>query len=341
MAARVSAIIVTYKEIDLTLEALASLKSQTVPVHEVVVVDNDPAHSAREPIVAAHPDARILNTDNVGYAPGCNLGAAVATGDWLFFLNPDAAADPDCLERLLAVAAVHPEAGIVTPQILFPDRERVNAGENAIHLTGIAWCGRFGEPPEEAPPREVLITTGAAMLVRADLYRKLEGYCDDFFLFYEDPDICLRAWIAGSEVWYVPEARIIHHYTFGTSKRKWFYLERHRLLSLLSTLRLTTLLVLAPLLVGTELALLLVAHREGWQAEKLEAYRSVWAARRWIRARRARLAAIRARPDAAIIDRFRATIDSPQIESGMARRAAPLLVAYHRAAVAIVHAIGR
>jgi GT2 family glycosyltransferase len=341
MAARVSAVIVTFKEIDLTLEAIASLKAQTVPVHEIVVVDNDPGHSAREPIAAAHPDVRLLNADNVGYAPACNLGSSVTTGEFLFFLNPDAAADPDCLERLLEVAAEHPGAGIVTPQILFPDRARINAGENQIHLSGIAWCGRYEQPPEDAPARQVLITTGAAMLVRSDLYCKLEGYCDDFFLYYEDPDICLRAWLVGSEVWYVPRSIVTHHYSFGASTKKWYWLERHRLLSLLTRFRVSTLAVLAPMLVATELALLFVARREGWQDEKLRAYRSVWEARAWIRERRRKLEAMRRRPDAAIVGRFRPVVDSQQIESGVARRVAPLLRAYHWVAVALIRAMGR
>lgn len=140
----VSAVVVTYKEVELTLEAVASLKAQTVPIEEIIVVDNDPEFSLAGPMRAAHPDVRLLNEDNVGYAPACNRGAAVALGDWLFFLNPDAAAAPGCVETLLQVAEDHPAAGIVTPQILFPDGETINAGENEIHLTGIAWCGRFG-----------------------------------------------------------------------------------------------------------------------------------------------------------------------------------------------------
>jgi len=337
----VSAVVVTYKEIELTLEAVASLKAQTVDVAEIIVVDNDPAFSIAEPMRVAHPDVRLLNEDNVGYAPACNRGAAVASGDWLFFLNPDAAAAPDCVETLLQVADEHPPAGIVTPQILFPDGETINAGENEIHLTGIAWCGRYGHPREEGPARTALITTGAAMLVDAALYRKLDGYCDDFFLFYEDPDICLRAWLVGAEVWYVPRAMVTHHYSFGTGTTKWFYLERHRLLSLLSMWRGSSLAVLAPLLIGTELALLVVARGEGWLAEKLRAYRSVWAARGWIRSRRRRFAAIRVAPDAAIVARFQPAVDSPQIASSAARRVRPLLVAYHRTAVTAITAIGR
>jgi len=337
----VSAVVVTYKEVELTLVAVASLKAQSVPVGEVVVVDNDPEHSVREPMLAAHPDVRLLNADNVGYAPACNLGAAACSGEWLFFLNPDAEAAPDCVERLLDIAAEQPGAGIVTPQILFPDGETINAGENEIHLTGIAWCGRYGQPAEHGPARSALITTGAAMLVDAGLYRRLEGYCDDFFLFYEDPDICLRAWIVGSEVWYVPQATVRHHYSFGTGTTKWFYLERHRLLSLLSTFQVSTLIVLAPLHLATELALLLVARGEGWLPEKRRAYRSVWTSRGWIRSRRRRLATMRTRPDAAIIDRFSATVDSPQITSPLARRVAPLLLAYRTVAVAAVKAMAR
>jgi GT2 family glycosyltransferase len=337
----VTAVIVTYREVELTLEAVASLKAQSMAVDQIVVVDNDPDHSVREPMEAAHPEVRLLNEDNIGYAPACNRAAAVSTGEWLFFLNPDAAAAPDCLQRLLAVADEHPGAGIITPQILFPDGKTINAGENQLHLTGIAWCGRYEEPAEDAPPRAVLITTGAAMLVRSSLYRRLDGYCEEFFLFYEDPDICWRAWVVGSEVWYVPRATVLHHYSWGASGSKWFFLERHRALSVLTNFRWSTLVVLAPLLLATEVALLAVATREGWRAEKLRAYASVWAMRGWMRTRRRRLATLRRRPDAALIGRFRTTVDSPQIASPVARRVAPLLRAYGTVAVALVRAVGR
>ena len=337
----VSAIVVTYRQVELTLAAVASLKRQTVPPREIIVVDNDPAHSAREPLLAAHPDVRLLNEDNIGYAPACNRAAALASGDWLFFLNPDAEAESDCLERLLEVPAVHPAAAVVAPQMLFPDVRTVNAGENRIHLTGIVWCGRFEQPLEDGPPRTALITTGAAMLIRTTLYRQLDGYCEEFFLFYEDPDFCWRAWLVGSEVWFAPRAKAIHHYTWGAGTEKWYYLERHRLLSVLTNHRLSTLVVLAPLLLATELALVFVAGREGWRREKLRAYRAVWARRAWIRERRRRLESMRRLPDAAIIDRFEATVDTPQVHSSIPDRVEPLLRAYRAVAVAVIRALGR
>lgn len=337
----VSAIIVTYRQVELTLGAVASLKAQSVPPQEIIVVDNDPVRSAGEPLLAAHPDLRVLHEDNIGYAPACNRGAAVATGDWLFFLNPDAEAEPDSLERLLAVAAENPAAGVVTPQILFPDGKTVNAGENRIHLTGVTWCGRLGEAAEDGPARRVLVTTGAAMLVSAGLYRQLDGYCEEFFLYYEDPDLCWRTWLAGWEVWFVPRARVRHDYHWGDGGEKWYYLERHRLLSVLTNYRLSTLVVLAPLLLATEAAILVVAKHDGWGDEKARAYASVWGHRRWIAARRRRLAAMRRRPDAELIAGFQPTVDSPQIVSSVARRAAPFLRLYRMLAVALVRSLGR
>jgi GT2 family glycosyltransferase len=283
----------------------------------------------------------MLHEDNVGYAPACNRGAAVAGGEWLFFLNPDAVAEPGCLEMLLEVAAEQPDARVVTPQVLMADGQTVNAGENRIHLTGVTWCGRLGEAAEDGPPRPVFVTTGAAMLVRADHYRRLDGYCDEFFLYYEDPDLCWRTWIVGAEVWFVPRARVRHHYSWGEGTGKWFHLERNRMLSVLTNYRLSTLLVLAPLLLGTEAALLAVSQSEGWRPEKLRAWASVWGMRGWMRERRRKLAPMRRRPDAAFIGRFQATVDTDQVESGIARRVAPLLRLYRAAAVALVRRLGR
>ena len=312
-----------------------------MPVDEVIVVDNDPERSAAGPVARAHPDARLLALDNPGHAVACNRAAERAEGELLLFLDPDAALEPDALERLLEVLEREPRAALASPQLLFPDRRSVNAGDNPVHLTGLSWCGRYGEPPEEGFPRPVLTTSGACHLVRADAFRQVGGYCEEFFVLYDDPDLCWRLWLAGHEVWFVPAARGVHDYEFGTKASKWFYLERHRLLSVLTNYRVSTLAVLAPLLAGTELALLVVAGREGWRAEKLRAYRSVWELRGWIRQRRARLAALRVRRDDDLIGRFQEVVDSPQVQSGVARRAAPLLRAYAAGARTLVRALGR
>ncbi|MEA2282409.1 MAG: hypothetical protein QOK21_3016 [Solirubrobacteraceae bacterium] len=328
---RVSAIVVTYKEIALTLEAVASLKRQSVPVTEIIVVENDPDGSILEPLRATHPDVIALALDNPGHAVACNRGAAAASGDVLCFLDPDAALAPDALERMLAVLAGQPGAGLVSPQLLFAHRDTVNAGDNPVHLTGLSWCGRYDEAAESGPPRRTFTTSGACHVVRAEAFRAVGGYCEDYFVLYDDPDLCWRLQIAGWDVWFAPDARATHDYRFGENPQKWFWLERHRLASVLVNYEPRTLALLAPLLIATELGLLAIAAREGWLDRKLAAYRSLWSWRGRLRARRAALARVRRRSDADLIGCFAGRVDSGQLEAPVLALANPVLAGYARA----------
>ena len=330
----VSAVVVTYREVELTLQAIASLKRQTTPVHEIIVVDNDPDGTMREPLAREHPEVTLLALDNPGHAVACNRGAELATGAVLVFLDPDAALAADALERMLAVFDAHPCAALVSPQILFSDRLTVNAGDNPVHLTGLSWCGRYDQPPEEGPPRITFTTSGACHVVRAEAFRAVGGYCEDYFVIYDDPDLCWRLWLAGWEIWYCPRARGVHDYAFGESPRKWFWLERHRLSSVLVNYEGRTLSLLAPLLLVFELGLMVLAWREGWLRPKLAAYRSLWRSRGVLRARRRAVQATRRVGDEALIARIAARIDSGQLDNPMLALANPMMAAYHRAVVA-------
>lgn len=333
-----SGIVVTYKEVELTLKAVASLKAQTVAVDEIIVVDNDPARSIAGPLASEHPDVRLIALDNPGHAVACNRAAEAASGDVLVFMDPDAALAPDALERMLAVLAEQPQAALVSPQLLFADRETVNAGDNPVHLTGLSWCGRYDEPPEPGPPRATFTTSGACHVVRAAAFREVGGYCEDYFVLWDDPDLCWRLWLAGHEVWYCPDARATHDYAFGENPRKWFWLERHRLSSVLVNYEGRTLALLAPLLIAVELGLVALATREGWVRPKLEAYRSLWSSRRELRARRRAVQAARRVGDEAIVPRIAGRIDSNQLDNPLIPLANPLLEGYHRALLAALRA---
>ena len=332
----VSAVIVTYREVELTLEAVASLKRQTAPVGEIVVVENDPERSIEAPLAREHPDVRLLCLDNPGHAVACNRGAELASGDVLVFLDPDASLAPDALERMLAVLAEHPRAGLASPQILFADRPTVNAGDNPVHLTGLSWCGRYDQPPEEGPPRRTFTTSGACHVVRAEAFRAVGGYCEDYFVLWDDPDLCWRLWVAGWEVWFVPDARAVHDYRFGENPQKWFWLERHRLSSVLVNYEGRTLVLLAPLLVAVELGLLALAAREGWLGRKLAAYRSLWASRRGLRTRRRAVRELRRVGDADVLPLIAARIDSGQLANPLIPLANPVIALYHRALLALL-----
>ena len=157
----VSAIIVSFSDPDATRGAVESLLAQSHPPIEMLVVDNHPDARTASAMSAWQPDARVRLVhygENLGYTAGCNVAAAQARGEWLFFLNPDARADPACLTTLLD--AVDSRCGVAGAQVLLPD-SRTNAGDNPVHITGIAWSGRFGEPREYGPPARGRIGLGS------------------------------------------------------------------------------------------------------------------------------------------------------------------------------------
>ena len=321
--------IVSYDDPRATAAAVASARAQTVAPDEVIVVDNGPGH----PAAALGLDAVVLTPGvNLGFAGGAALGARTARADWLLFLNPDAVAAPDCVERLLAAA--DPSTGLVGAQVLLPDG-RVNAGDNPVHLIGIAWAGHYLEPRESGPPRAAASASGAAMLARRSALEAIGGISERYFLYHEDVELSWRMRLAGWDVRFQPAATVTHDYSFDKGARKWFYLERNRAWTVLTCYSARSLVLLSPLLVLSEVAVALKARREGWAAERREARRAVWNERRELIARRRSVQATRRTGDREILARMTSSIDTPLLERPAARGTRMALAGYRRVVLAL------
>ncbi len=273
MGAAISAIVVSFADPDATTRAIDSLLGQSLAPVEVLVVDNDPRGPMDRHLPANEdaPRVRVLHPGaNLGYTGAANLAAQEALGDWLFFLNPDARAASDCLERLLE-GVDGPDVSIVGAQVLLPDG-RINAGENPINIAGVCWSGGYGRPREHGRTRDVAAVSGAAMLVRRTTFLEVKGMCPFFFMYLDDTDLAWRVRLRGRRVRYCPEAIVAHEYEFEKGPYKWFYLERNRAWALLSNLQLSTLVFLIPVLLLTELVVLIRAVCEGWLTEKVRAW---------------------------------------------------------------------
>jgi GT2 family glycosyltransferase len=336
----VTAILVAYNEpVDLLLRAAASLRGQSLAPAQIVCLDQSPDARFRREFAAHDPSVEVLAAgENLGYPSSCNRAAQRARGDYLLFLNPDAHADPDCVERLVEACERDPRAAVAGAQVLFPDRRRVNAGDNPLHLSGISWAGRYGQPVEAGPPRDAAVVSGAALLVRRDAWVALGGYTEGFFMYYDDVDLAWRARIAGWRVVFCPAARVVHDYEFIKGAAKWRCLERNRWWCLLAHLQLRTLLVLAPILLAVEAAVWRYAGRQGWGEAKRDAWRELWRDRQALRARRREVQASRTCDDAAVLRRMTATVDTPLLDGPLVRAAAPALRAYHAVALVLIGA---
>lgn len=307
----ISAVIVSYDESPQELrEAVDGLRAQSRPPGEILVVDNGRAGAVSE--LAGHAaDVRTLDPgSNLGYAGGVNFAAAHARGDYLLCVNPDARAEPECFARLAAIADADPAVALVGAQILLADGATRNAGANPLHPTGISPSGGYGEPREHGPARDVAVVSGACCLIRRAAFERLGGFVGELFMYYDDVDLAWRAHIAGMRVVYCPEAAVRHGYEFARRGRKWFYLERNRLFSVLANYEARTLVLLGPLLLATELGLLALAAAQGWLGQKLDSYRSLLGVRGLLAAERRRVRTLRTRSDADVLALFDDRLDS-------------------------------
>jgi GT2 family glycosyltransferase len=233
----------------------------------VIVVDNSGGDGA----VVEPFGVRLIDPGrNLGFAGGCNRGAAEASGDVLVFLNPDTVVERGSLARLAETLADR-SIGIAMARLrLLGQPELLNSGGTVLHVSGLAWAGRYGESAEELQEVEdVAAPSGAAMAIRRDLFRELGGFTEELFMYLEDSELGWRARLRGLRIVVVPGADVYHDYEFGRNPAKVELLERNREIFVLTAYSLRLLLLLAPVLAATELAMLAVAARQRWFRGKL------------------------------------------------------------------------
>ncbi len=289
------------------------LDSLTGEADEVLVVDNGDGGPEIEE-ARRRDGVRVLEPgENLGFGGANNVAASEATGDVLAFLNPDTVVAPGAIAQL-ARTLEDPKVGIAMARLrLLDDPEKLNSSGVQVHVTGIGWAGGFGEPADTVDRlQDVPAPSGTAMAIRAETFRELGGFAEELFMYLEDLELGWRARLAGYRVVLDPAADVFHEYEYKRNPRKSYFLERNRLVFVLSSYSARQLLLLSPLLVATELGMVAIAAREHWLGDKVAG----WG---WL-ARHARLVARRRRSTQqlrSVRDRDLAAYMTPTFAPGM------------------------
>jgi len=279
---------------------------------ECVLVDNGIAGEVRDAIVVNDRLRVVTPTDNLGYAGGCNEGARQASGDVLVFINSDAVVAPGAID-ILVEALADPSVGLVTGSIRLGDRpELINAVGNPMHYLGYTWAGGIGDDAHDhLVGGEVTCISGATFAVTAQFWAELGGFDPTYFAYGEDVDLSIRTWQSGRSVRYVPEAVSYHYYEFSRNPRKWFLVERGRLINVFTLYEPRTLRYVLPMLAAVEIGSLLPATTQGWGKEKVAAWQWAWQNRDYLRRRSQQVQRSRQLSDAQIVPRLVSRIDLP------------------------------
>jgi GT2 family glycosyltransferase len=223
----ISVVIVNWNSREDVLAGIRSLRNQTDPEMEVIVVDNGSSDGSEQAIRGEFPDVRVLQTGaNLGFAEGCNRGIEVSRGEWVFLLNNDAVAEPTCVAELRRCARQSPDdVGMIQPLIVFAATPtHVNSTGVVVHRSAQAIDRHLAQPVEAAAGAgDPFCATAGAALYRRSMLEKVRlstGYLGrDYFMYFEDVDLGWRCRLAGYRTVYVHGARVRHRFQ-GSSKRR-------------------------------------------------------------------------------------------------------------------------
>lgn len=264
-AASVTVVIVNFNGAHLLPACLDSLARQTLPQEDVqvVVVDNASTDDSLALLRNGYPWVHVVaSASNLGFAGGCNVGIARSQADLVALLNPDATAEPDALEELLAAAAdprsedvaafagrvllaarftADDEGPVKTPVGRFREDgdgrvQLVNSTGNVVRTDGLGVDRGWLQPAgQHHPAADVFGFSGAACLLRKHAVERAGGFDEKLFMYYEDTDLSWRLRLAGWRVRYCERA-VFHHWHSATAVEGSpffrFHDERNRLMVL-------------------------------------------------------------------------------------------------------------
>ncbi len=226
MPTEVSLVITAYNSaetIGRTLGSVYALPSSEAP-RETVVIDNASTDRTVE-VVRGFPRARMLRSRrNLGLARANDLAASLCPPGSILFMNPDVEVLPGALPELGAVERLHPRAGVIGPRMVdrsgntqstartFPGPLEIAARRTPLGATraGRAYLERHMPDADLSAPSRADWLVGAALWVTAAGRERFGTMSRRYFLYFEDVDLCWRAWESGMEVWYCPSSTMVH-----------------------------------------------------------------------------------------------------------------------------------
>jgi len=202
----VSIIIVNYNGRPHLENCLTSLKTIDYDNHEIILVDNNSSDSSIEFVKNNYPEIIMIKLDkNYGFAYPNNVGAKNARGQLLLFLNNDTITTPNFVSELVKIMNSDPKIGICQ-SLLLKINDEVDSSGDFIDSIGVAYSSK----ERVKTVKEILSAKGASMIIRKDIFERLGGFDEKFFVSFEDVDLGWRCWILGYKVLINPYSVVYH-----------------------------------------------------------------------------------------------------------------------------------
>jgi len=195
---------------------------------EIIVIDNNSPDNSCEMLMQCFPEIQVIqNLDNLGFSKANNQGVKIAKGDYVCILNPDTVVAEDTFEKLLKFADHKDNLGIIGCKLIDGSGRFLPESKRNIPYVSVAILKVLGNSKRyysthisENEISKVDILVGAFMFLKRDVYNKIEGFDEDYFMYGEDIDLSYRVSKSGLDNYYYGATTAIHFKGESTLKDK-------------------------------------------------------------------------------------------------------------------------
>ncbi len=217
---KVSIVIVTYNSEATIYNCLSSVFSSSLK-SEVIVVDNNSTDNTVE-VINKFPNVKLIqNKKNFGFGKANNLGVKASNGNYIFFLNPDCVVEKDSVEKLAGFLEKNSETAVVGPKLINQDesiQREISPFPTVLseilvllrlHRIGLFKKSVYSDY-DYGKTQSTEHLMGAALMVKRNVFEKLDGFDEKFFLWFEETDLLKRVSENGQKIVYYPESIVKH-----------------------------------------------------------------------------------------------------------------------------------
>jgi len=295
MHKRVAIVLINYKDYarKYLTDCIRSIRAQDYQGEmKVFITDNKTSAESFEFLTKTAPEAElVLNKNNDGFAKGNNdaMKLAVKQGfDYIALFNTDTIIGSNCVSGLIKAAEADKKIGAVQARLmLWPNKNKINSLGNDTHFLGFGYCRGYGTSPpapllsKERGEIKIFYPSGAAVLFRREVLEEVGLFDEEYWMYNEDQDLGWRIWLAGFRCVLAPQAVVYHKYEFSRSIKKYYWLDRNRMISIVKNYHLLTLIIIFPACLVMELGLILFSLKTGWFKEKIRVYKYFFTPAKW------------------------------------------------------------
>jgi GT2 family glycosyltransferase/glycosyltransferase involved in cell wall biosynthesis len=238
---KVSVVLVNFRGVNDTLNAIKSIKASNYPkdLIEIVVVDNASNDDSLNKLKELKDEIKlIVSESNLGFAGGVNLGVKNSIGEIIGLLNNDAKCDSNWITSAVETILEDEKNACVASKVLSIDGKEIDFVDGSLTWYGMGYKREATKNANEVIDfkKEVLFATGSAMFIKKDIFEKVGGFDERFFMFYEDVDFGWRLNLLGYKVIFDPKSIAYHKHHASIEKFGQYYehylLEKNALMSL-------------------------------------------------------------------------------------------------------------